>query len=126
VRHASFASTAFGASAIFAGVPIVVVPGVILGLLGLPPTDEPWARLWAMEVAVLGFYYVAAGRADLRPFFVASVRGRLAFAAVLVVLVVAVAAPWQVLIVGALDTLGALWTAWALRYSESRSTSPST
>jgi hypothetical protein len=115
MSRASVASTAFGVSAIAGGLPIVVVPGVILGLLGLPGADEPWVRLWAMEVVVLGFYYVAAGRANLRSFFAASIGGRLAFATALVVLVFAVSAPWQVLIVGGCDVLGAAWTFVALR-----------
>jgi hypothetical protein len=115
MTNAAFASKVFGVGALVGGLPLVVLPDVVLGLLRMPVADEPWVRLWGMEVVVLGFYYIAAGRANLRPFFVASVQGRLGFAAALVGLVVLVSAPWQVLIIGAFDSLGALWTRAALR-----------
>jgi hypothetical protein len=114
MTHAAFASKAFGVSAFVAGVPLVIIPNVVLSLLGLPTGGDPWVRLWAMEVVVLGFYYIAAGRAEVRAFFVASVYGRFAFAAALVGLVLLVSAPWQVFIIGGIDALGAVWTLSAL------------
>lgn len=126
MTHAALASKAFGVGAILGGIPMVAVPGAILGLLGVPPADDVWVRLWGMEVVVLGFYYVAAGRADLRPFFVASVWGRIAFCAALIGLVLLVSAPWQVLIVGGFDALGVMWTLAALKRDDDESRHGST
>jgi len=115
VTNASLASKVFGVGAILGGIPMVVDPGPVLGVLGVPTANDVWVRLWGMEVLALGFYYIAAGRADLRPFFVASVWGRIAFCGALIGLVLLVSAPWQVLIVGVFDVLGAGWTLAALK-----------
>jgi hypothetical protein len=115
MTNAAFASKAFGLGAMVGGFPLVAVPDVVLRLVQMPLAENTWVRLWGMEIVVLGFYYVAAGRANLKPFFVASVQGRLGFSAVLLGLVALGSAPWQVLVIGAFDALGAVWTWRGLR-----------
>lgn len=115
MNRAAFASQAFGLNALVVGFAMALVPGFLLGLLRVPMPDDLFVRVWGLEIAVLGFYYVAAARADDRAFFASSVRGRLGFSAAIVALVVLISAPWQVLIVAIFDSLGAVWTHVALR-----------
>lgn len=112
----SFTSKAFGVYVIAASVPLILAPNLSLGLLGFPPAHEIWVRVLGLVATVLGYYYVAAGLGNARPFFVASVYGRFMFCAGCIGLVFLVSAPWQLLTFGAVDVAGALWTFAALRH----------
>lgn len=112
----SFTSKAFGIYVIAVSIPLILTPNLFLGLLGFPLAHEIWVRVLGLVGTILGYYYVAAGLGNARPFVVASVYGRFAFCAGCVGLVVLVSAPWQLLLFGAVDVAGALWTFFALRY----------
>ena len=75
-------AVAFGGYVLATACTLLVAPGPLLALLRMPPTSEPWITVAAGIALALGVYYVAAGRADARWFFRASVPGRCAFAAV--------------------------------------------
>jgi hypothetical protein len=77
-------SFVFGLYALGMGLGLIAMPDPLLAVFGLPPTDEPWVRMAGAMAFALGLYYMTAGRAELVPFFKASVVGRLAFAAVAV------------------------------------------
>lgn len=99
------------------GLALVVAPNLVLSTLGVAATGEPWIRVLGALALVVGYYYWACGAAGAVAFFRASVRGRLAFAAVTVLLVAAFGAPLQLLLFGVVDVLGAAWTARAMRAS---------
>lgn len=105
----------FGVYVALSGVTLLLAPNLLLSLFGFAVTSEIWIRVAGAIATVLGYYYWACGSAEAKAFFKASVVGRFLFAALCLGLVVGAAAPWQLLLFGVLDVLGALWTAAALR-----------
>lgn len=105
-----FALYLFGLSVV-----LLVAPNLLLTTFRLPPTEEVWIRVVGMLVGFLGLYYVSAARANLLPILEMSVRAR---ALVPVFFGVFVAMGWaspMLLLFGAVDLLGAIWTFLALR-----------
>jgi hypothetical protein len=115
MRSASVSIKVFGAYVALTGITLLVVPNLLLSVLGLAATSEIWVRVLGAVAVAIGYYYWACGSAQAKAFFRASVTGRFIFAALCLGLVVVIAAPWQLLIFGAADALGALWTLVALR-----------
>lgn len=115
VQSAAFTVKAFGLYIIAVGITLLTIPNVLLGLFAIPETREIWVRVVGLLAAILGYYYVAAAAGNARPFFAASIRGRLAFCAGCVALVVLGGAPWTIILFGLADVAGAVWTGLALR-----------
>lgn len=106
---------AFGLYLIGTASVLIVAPNVILRVVGITPTTEPWIRVLGVVVGVLGAYYVVAARAQLELFFRATVWGRALVLAGFVTLVALGWAPAPLIAFGVIDTLGALWTWVGLR-----------
>ena len=98
---------------------LIFTPNVLLGLLRIVPTTEPWIRVLGVVVAVLGAYYVVAARAELNPFTRATVWGRVLVLLGLSGLAALAWAPPAIVGFGVDDGLGALWTWSALRAQRS-------
>lgn len=97
------------------GVGFLIMPNILLGMLGMPPTDEIWSRVVGVLAFVLAFYYIQAARTDLRPFIQWTVYTRIAvFIFFSGFVLTGLAGPIMILL-GTVDLAGALWTAWALR-----------
>lgn len=96
---------------------LLIVPNVLLGLFGLPPTQEVWIRVVGMLVGFLGYYDVRYGTEAGRYFLQLSVHVRLSVPAFFLAFVLLAGAPWQLLLFGIVDLLGAVWTWWSLRGS---------
>ncbi len=95
----------------------MLAPGIVFAPLGIPTPTEVWIRVVGALASVVGYYYWHCGNAGAVAFFHATVRGRIAFAALMVFLIILFAAPVQLLLFAAVDLAGAAWTAWALRQS---------
>ena len=94
---------------------LLIAPNTMLTAFRLPPTDEVWIRVVGMLVGFLGMYYVSAARANLLPILELSVRAR---ASVPLFFGAFVALGWaspMLLLFGAVDLAGAIWTFLALR-----------
>jgi hypothetical protein len=81
----------------------------------LPHTAEVWIRVAGMLVLFLGFYYTQTARKEMTDFFQWTVYVRstvIVFFAVFVLL--GLASP-PLILFGAVDLLGAIWTGLALR-----------
>jgi hypothetical protein len=115
MHPASRSIQVFGIYVVLTGLGLTFAPALLFSPLGVPVPAEVWVRVLGVLAIVVGYYYWACGRADAVPFFVASVRGRLVFAALCVVLVVAYAAPLQLLLFCLVDIAGAAWTYHGLR-----------
>jgi hypothetical protein len=115
MSSAALSVKVFGVYIIVTGTVLVVAPNLLLSLFGLPTATEIWIRVLGAVALVLGYYYWACGVAQTLAFLKASVIGRIAFCAICVALVSLASGPWQLLIFGAADVLGAAWTAVALR-----------
>ena len=97
------------------GVGFVLMPNTVLGMFGLPATDEVWPHVVGVLALVLAFYYISAARADLRSFAQWTVSARIAVFVFFTAFVIAGLAGPVMILLGSVDLLGALWTGWALR-----------
>jgi hypothetical protein len=105
----------FGCYMMGLGVCLASAPNLVMGLLRLPETHEPWPRILGALLVVFGAYYVVAYRERLVAFARVTVPGRLALAAFCIVLVVLQQVRWTLLLAIAVDMAGAIWTAIELR-----------
>lgn len=94
---------------------LVLAPNLLLSIFGMPPTGEVWIRVVGMLVLIIAYYNVRLGRADLLAYARLTVHARTAVLVFLVAFVLAGLARPIVILVGAIDFAGALWTAAALR-----------
>ena len=106
---------AFGVYLAVLGLGLVVLPDTMLALFGQPPSTEPWLRVVGIVVLVLALYYVCAAVTGMTAFYRWTTWGRPLAVAILIVLTAVNLAPPFVLILGAVDVAGALWTWLALR-----------
>jgi hypothetical protein len=97
------------------GALLVAVPNLLLAVFGLPPTDEVWIRVVGVLVLIIGYYNVRLGRADFLPYARLPVHARVAVLVFLVAFVIAGLVKPILILIGAIDLAGALWTAAALR-----------
>ena len=105
----------FGLYLIGTAAVLIMAPNVLLRVLRIVPTTEPWIRVLGVVIAVLGAYYVVAARAELNPFFRATVWGRCLVLLGFASLAALAWAPVALIGLGVIDSLGALWTWSALR-----------
>ena len=105
----------FGLYCVGVGIQLIAAPNLLLGAVGLPPTEEAYIRVLGVVVLVLGLYYVAAARAEAVAFFRWTTWGRPIALAVFGALVLLGIAPRVLILFGAVDAAGALWTSRALR-----------
>lgn len=115
MSHAARSIQIYGVYLLITGVSMTVVPNMMLGSLGIPPTGEGYIRMLGLVLGILGLYYLAAARADVIPFFRWTVWGR-AIAVIGVIALISLGiAPAAFLGTAALDAASAIWTAIALR-----------
>ena len=105
----------FGVYLIGMGSGLVLMPNTVFGVLGLPATDEVWPHVVGVLALALAFYYISAARADVRQFAQWTVPARIG---VFILFTVFVLVGWVgpvMIMLGAVDLLGALWTSSALK-----------
>jgi hypothetical protein len=105
----------FGIYMIVSGLVFMTVPNLILPDMGLPRSHEPWIRVCATLIAILGFYYVSAARHGDLGFIRDTVTGRFLAIAAFALFVLTGKAPWQLLLFSIPDAVGAVWTWYELR-----------
>lgn len=108
---------AYGIYAIGAGLAFLFMPNFTLGLFGFEPTTEHWIRVVAILTLGLAYYYISSAMADNKHFYQISWIGRLWFVVATAALAFMGLAPLNILLVGSVDLLTAIWTAMALRNS---------
>jgi hypothetical protein len=113
-RRASLSVLVFGTYLVVLGLTLLLAPNLLLGLFGIPRTDEVWVRILGVVLVVIGYYQIQAGRNRSDWFMRASVLGRTGIALTLFGLVATGAAPLVIALFGAVDLAGAMWTAYAL------------
>jgi hypothetical protein len=105
----------FGLYMIVSGLVFMTVPNLVLPDMGLPASHEPWIRVCATLIAILGYYYVSAARHGDLGFIRDTVIGRFLAIGAFALFVLAGKAPWQLLLFSIPDAIGAVWTAIELR-----------
>lgn len=115
MKKSSTSLLVFGIYLIGMGAGLVFMPNTLLGMLGLPPSDEVWTRVVGVLALVLAFYYIQAARANVRQFAEWTVPARLGvFIAFTAFVFMGFVGPIMI-VLGSADLLGALWTGWALK-----------
>jgi hypothetical protein len=105
-----FAFYLFGLGAL-----LLLAPDPLLMLFGFPPSHEVWIRVLGVVVINLGVYYWYGAVSEARPLFAASVATRLFVLIAFTGLVAAGLAQPMLILFGAVDAIGGLWTLWTLR-----------
>lgn len=105
----------FGVYMLAQGAILLIAPNVLLRLVQLPETSEPWIRAVGIAVFVLGFYYVAAAKAELTAFFGWTVYMRTFQLLAFVALVALGIAETTILLFSCTEFIFGLWTLAALR-----------
>jgi hypothetical protein len=105
----------FGLYLVGVGLGLLTAPNFVLGPLGFPPTEEPWLRVVGILALMLACYYLLAARAGLTVFFRWTVSVRTAVFVSFLALALLGLAPRPLMLLGAVDFAGALWTMVALR-----------
>ncbi len=105
----------FGLYMIAVAAVLIAAPNALLALCRLPPTREVYIRVLGVVVLTLGLYYVAAARAEAVAFFRWTLWGRPLILATFLALVLLRLGPPVLIVFGAVDAAGALWTTLALR-----------
>lgn len=105
----------FGIYLVLLGVGLMLVPNLVLAPFGFVPTNEVWLRVAGSETAIIGFFFLVSARHGTESFFRATLIARPFLFLSLCAYVVFGLAPPQLILFGAIDLLGALWTFLALR-----------
>ncbi|QRY77259.1 hypothetical protein JVX91_16755 [Pseudomonas sp. PDNC002] len=97
------------------GIALVLVPNLLLSLFGMAPTPDVWVRVVGVLAFNIGVYYWYAARSESRELFLASVYTRaIVLASFAAFAALQLSEPVLVLF-GAVDFCGGLWTLRALR-----------
>lgn len=97
------------------GLGLFLLPNVLLGMFGFPPTTEIWVRMLGLLAFCTGMLYFYCARTDQTGFFRITVPERVIFFLGTVALVVFLGVTPLLAIIGSVDLLGAIWTGWTLR-----------
>ncbi len=99
------------------GVLLVVAPAGTLAVLQADIDDTEWIRALGIAVLTLGVYYLVASQNEATWFYRASIAVRIGMAVAFLILAFT-AGPLQLLVIGAVELGGALWTRRALHKTE--------
>lgn len=105
----------FGIYLLVMGGVLLGAPNTLLALIRLPQTTEPWIHILGITMMAIGLFFMTSARAELRPFFEATVWVRTFAFVSLTILVVLKIAPAIMVGFGAVDAAGAVWTRLSLR-----------
>ena len=105
----------FGFYLLVLGISLTIAPNVLLGLFQIPATTEVWIHVLGVVVFNIGLYYIFMAPANSTLFLTLSVYTRAAILFWFIVFVLLGWAPAQLILFGAVDGAGALWTYMALR-----------
>ena len=112
---AALSLAVYGVYLLANGLGLAIAPSLLLSLLGLPPTEEPWIRVLGLVAGEVGFYFLFAARKDISSFFPATVFARGVAALVFLALVALKLGPLQLLLFAAVDAITAIWTHLAIK-----------
>jgi len=115
MSKSAFSLRVFSIYMLIVGVVLIADPNWLLALFGVPETHEVWIRIVGMLMLIIGFIDFMASGNEMRLFFQWSVYARLAVTIFLIGFVVLASAPPVILMFGAIDAGGAIWTGLCLR-----------
>jgi hypothetical protein len=115
MNRAAVSVFAWGIYLLGAGLGFFIMPNAILPLFRFSTTTEGWIRIVGLLVAIVGVYYIYCAQNNDMHFIRITMYGRVVFALGSLVLVLMHFIEAPILLIGALDTLGAIWTWLSLR-----------
>jgi hypothetical protein len=105
----------FGFYLYVVAITLMIAPNFLLSTLQIPETNEVWIRVVGVLAFAIGYYYHRAGAGNIRSFFIHTVTIRcFVFIAFCVFVLQQYVSPMLILF-GAADVAGAIWTWVALR-----------
>jgi succinate dehydrogenase hydrophobic anchor subunit len=104
----------FGFYLYFVGVLLIAFPDFLLSTMQLPATNEVWIRVVGVLAFCIGYYYHRAGIENITTFFKHTIPTRLFIFINFVMFVVLGYVSPILIIFGAADLAGAVWTWIAL------------
>lgn len=105
-----FSIKIFGLYSLVMGFVLLFIPNLILPLVGLPVSNEPWMRLLGFVLISSSYYYLRSA-IDKNPEFARyTVHTRFAAPLIVLFLVGTGKADWHFISFGVIDGLGGLWT----------------
>ena len=105
----------FGFYLLITGITLTVFPNVLLSIIQIAPTTEPWIHVLGAVVFNIGVLYVLMARTNNPLFLTLTVWLRAAILVWFAIFVVIEWAPLQLLPFGLVDFAGACWTYFGLR-----------
>ncbi len=100
----------FGAYSLIMGIVLLFIPGLVLPLVGLPLSEEPWIHLLGFILMSSSYYYIRSAIDKNSHFARYTTHTRFAAPLVVAFLVITGKADWHFISFGVLDGLGGLWT----------------
>jgi len=105
----------FGLYVAVLGIMLIVVPNFLLRTISRTSTTEVWIRVAGLLLLYLGFYYTQAARKEMTAFFKWTVYTRSTVIVFFAAFVLLGFANPPLIMFGAVDLLGAIWTGSVLR-----------
>ena len=115
MNRAAVSVFAWGIYLMGAGLGFLILPNIVLSLFRFPTTTENWIRIVGLLVMILAIYFIYCAQNNDLIFITISVFGRVVFALGSLVLVLLKLIEPPLLLIAALDTVGAIWTWRSLR-----------
>ena len=115
MSHAAFSAKIFAFYLFILATVLVLAPNFLLALVGMAPTSEVWIRVIGLLVLNIGVFAWVAAKHEDRHFFAASVPTRCIVFVGLAGFAAAGFASPVIILFGALDAAGGLWTHFALK-----------
>ncbi|MBI4996092.1 MAG: hypothetical protein HZC22_04180 [Rhodocyclales bacterium] len=115
MSKSAFSVRVFSIYMIVFGSGLIVAPNLILSIFAVAETHEVWIRIVGLLMLIVGYLDFMASRSELLLFFRWTVAARLAVPVFLIAFVVLGFAPPVLILFGAIDAAGAMWTAVCLR-----------
>ncbi len=115
MSRASISILVFGIYLTLLGIILVTVPNLLLGLFGLPTTQEVWIRVVGMLLVLLSGIYYQTVRHDATAIMGITVPLRASVIVFFAAFVLLDLVEPIILLFGAVDLAAAVWTALALR-----------
>jgi hypothetical protein len=105
----------FGFYLYVTGITLIAAPNFLLTTLQLPNTNEVWIRVVGVLALCIGYYYHRAGAGNIQAFFKHTIPTRIfVFLSFTAFVLLNYVSPMLILF-GAADFAGAIWTWWALK-----------
>ncbi len=105
----------FGFYPLLAGLSMILAPALPLQILGWPVEGLDWIRMLGVVTMIVGYYYIQLGRNDVLDFCRYSAQMRIIIPFVFTAMVLVFDMNPLYIALTAVDFLGGMWTATALR-----------